>query len=64
MMSNSRDDITQIIANVGRQKEIETIRIYNKQGRIMYANRTSEVDRGAPSKTRRVISATNTIHPA
>lgn len=45
MMSNSRDDITQIIANMGRQEEIETIRIYNKQGQIMYANRGAEVNR-------------------
>ena len=30
MMLNSRDDINQIINNIGGQKEIETIRIYNK----------------------------------
>ncbi len=34
MMLNSRDDINQIINNIGRQKEIETIRIYNKEGEI------------------------------
>lgn len=45
MMLNSRDDITQIIANIGKQKEIENIRIYNKAGEIKFSNRTAEVDR-------------------
>jgi histidine kinase len=44
MMLNSRDDINQIINNIGRQKEIETIRIYNKNGEIKFSNRTSEID--------------------
>jgi len=44
MMSNSRDDINQIITNIGKQKEIETIRIYNKEGQIKYSNQPSEVD--------------------
>jgi histidine kinase len=45
MMLNSRDDITQIIANIGKQEEIENIRIYNKAGEIKFSNRTDEVDR-------------------
>jgi histidine kinase len=45
MMLNSRDDITQIIANIGKQRGIENIRIYNKQGQIKYSNREDEVDR-------------------
>ncbi len=44
MMLNSRDDINQIIQNIARQKEIETIRIYNKQGQIKFSNRPDEVD--------------------
>ncbi len=44
MMLNSRDDITQIIANIGKQKEIENIRIYNKAGEIKFSKRVSEVD--------------------
>ena len=44
MMLNSRDDINQIINNIGRQKEIETIRLYNKEGQIKFSNLTSEVD--------------------
>jgi histidine kinase len=44
MMLNSRDDINQIINNIGRQKEIETIRIYNKQGQIKFSNQSSELE--------------------
>jgi histidine kinase len=44
MMLNSRDDINQIIKNIGRQESIETIRIYNKNGQIKFSNRTAEVD--------------------
>ncbi len=44
MMLNSRDDINQIINNIGRQKEIETIRIYNKGGKIKYSNQPTEID--------------------
>ncbi len=45
MMLNSRDDIKQIIANIGKQKDIESMRIYNKAGEIKYSNRTNDVDR-------------------
>jgi histidine kinase len=44
MMLNSRDDINQIIKNIGKQPEIENIRIYNKEGQIKFSNRTAEVD--------------------
>ena len=44
MMLNSRDDIYQIIQNIGKQPEIENIRIYNKEGQIKFSNRRSEVD--------------------
>ncbi len=44
MMLNSRDDINQIINNIGRQVAIETIRIYNKGGQIKFSNRTAEVE--------------------
>jgi histidine kinase len=44
MMLNSRDDINEIISNIGRQKDIENIRIYNKQGQIKFSNRPAEVD--------------------
>ncbi|MCP3953876.1 MAG: cell wall metabolism sensor histidine kinase WalK, partial [Desulfobacterales bacterium] len=44
MMLNSRDDINQIIQNIGKQPEIEKIRIYNKEGMIKFSNRPAEVD--------------------
>jgi histidine kinase len=44
MMLNSRDEINQITTNIGRQKEIENIRIYNKEGQIKFSSRTEEVD--------------------
>jgi histidine kinase len=44
MMLNSRDDINQIITNIGRQEDIETIRLYNKEGQIKFSNRMTEVD--------------------
>jgi histidine kinase len=44
MTLNSRDDLTQIIANIGRQEDIENVRIYNKQGEIKFSNRASEVE--------------------
>jgi len=44
MMLNSRDDINQIITNIGKLPEIKNIRIYNKSGEIKYSNSLSEVD--------------------
>jgi len=44
MMLNSRDDINQITKNIARQKGIENIRIYNKEGQIKFSNSTEEVD--------------------
>jgi histidine kinase len=45
MMLNSRDDINQIITNIGRLHEIRNIRIFNKQGAIKFSNSPEEVDR-------------------
>ncbi len=45
MMLNSRDEIKQNINNIGRQNEINNIRIYNKQGEIKFSNHPEEVDR-------------------
>ena len=44
MTLNSWGDINQFINNIGRQKEIETIRIYNKEGQIKFSNQTSELE--------------------
>ncbi len=44
MMLNSREDINEIIKNIGRQQGIENVRIYNKQGQIKFSNKSEEVD--------------------
>ena len=44
MLLNSRDDIRQIIQNVGRQPGIESIRIYNKRGEVKFSKNSFEVD--------------------
>ena len=44
MMINSRDDITQIIRNIGKQEGIQKIRIYNRSGKITYSTKAGEMD--------------------
>jgi histidine kinase len=44
MMLNSRAEINEIINNIGQQREIEAIRIYNKEGIIKFSNDIREVD--------------------
>ena len=43
MMRNQRHELTEIIENIGMQPGIDLVRIYNKQGRIMFSTRTDEV---------------------
>jgi histidine kinase len=45
MMLNSSEDIDRIIRNISRQKEIEFIRIYNKDGLVRFSNRETEIGR-------------------
>jgi len=44
MLHNLRDDITQIIRNIAKEKKLENIRIYNKNGEIKFSNTPAEVD--------------------
>ena len=44
MMLNSRNDINQIINNIGKQPEIKNIRLYNKEGKVIYSNSSSKID--------------------
>jgi len=44
MMLNAREDLNQIISNVGKQEGILAIRVYNKEGQIKFSNIPSEVD--------------------
>jgi histidine kinase len=42
MMFNARDDINQIINNMGRLEGLEHVRIYNKAGKITFSNMAEE----------------------
>jgi len=44
MMINSRDDLNQIITNIGSVKDIQAVRIYNKSGQIKFSNLPAEKD--------------------
>ena len=44
MMLNSRDDITQIIKNMGKQEGIKSIRIYNKAGQTSYSSNPGKAE--------------------
>jgi histidine kinase len=44
MMLNSRDEINQIINNIARLREVQSIRIYNKEGAIKFSNHSQEME--------------------
>ena len=45
MMHNLRKDINRIIKNIGKEKDIEHVRIYNKAGQIKFSNQNVEIGR-------------------
>ena len=45
MMNNLRDDLTLIIKRIAKEKKLENIRIYNKDGQIKFSNNDAELDR-------------------
>ncbi|NQT68175.1 MAG: PAS domain S-box protein [Desulfobacteraceae bacterium] len=45
MMHNLRKDINRIINNIGKEKNIEHVRIYNKGGQIKFSNHNAEIGR-------------------
>ncbi len=53
MMLDSEDDIKENIKNISKQEEIKNIRVYNKEGRIVFSNFPDEVgtiiDRRSPA---------------
>ena len=51
MMNNLRDDITRIIKNIATEKDLENIRIYNKEAQIKFSNKDAELDRMTNIKT-------------
>ena len=64
MMLNSRDEITQIINNIGKQEEVVNLRIYNKDGQIKFSNRESEVDQTTNIKAEACYICHRTDPPA
>lgn len=44
MMQNRREDVDEILRSIAREADIEGIRVYNKQGEVMFA--TAAEDRG------------------
>jgi len=44
MMTNSRNDLHQIISNIGQQENIKQLHIYNKSGQIKFANKRSDLE--------------------
>jgi histidine kinase len=43
MLRNQRDNMHQIIQAIGQQEGVEAVRVFNKQGRIMYSSRAQEI---------------------
>jgi histidine kinase len=43
MMLNERDDINQIICNIGRLNGLKHVRIYNKEGKVQFSNLADEL---------------------
>lgn len=50
MMLNSRDDINRIVHNIGLQREIESVRVFNKDGVIKFSADRSEIDQATNIK--------------
>lgn len=45
MLNDDREALSNLIANVGAQEEVEHVRIFNKKGRIAFSSEPREVDR-------------------
>jgi two-component system NtrC family sensor kinase len=45
MLHNNREAINRMIGNIGEQKGIEMVRIFNKEGKIMFSNKKGEISK-------------------
>jgi histidine kinase len=43
MLKNQRDNLHEIINAIGEQEGVEAVRVFNKQGRIMFSSREAEI---------------------
>ena len=51
MLKSDRDMLSNIICNVGQQKGVEHVRIFNKKGLIMFSEDPTELNRFVDKKT-------------
>ncbi len=51
MLKHDRDTLSQIISNIGQQKGVEHVRIFNKKGLIMFSADPMELNRFVDKKT-------------
>ncbi|MBI9110849.1 PAS domain S-box protein [Maridesulfovibrio ferrireducens] len=51
MMLDSEEDIKEVIQNISKQREIKSIRIYNKKGQIVFSNKPAEINTVVDLKT-------------
>jgi len=64
MMLNSRDDLHQIVTNVGRQEGIKHLRIYDGSGYIKFTNTPGEADSRTKITERECQSCHKTTPPS
>lgn len=43
MLLNSREELAEIVKNIGSQQDIASIRVYNKEGEVMFSGKPEEV---------------------
>jgi histidine kinase len=43
MLLNARDELAEIVKNIGDQRDIVSIRVYNKEGEVMFSGNRTEV---------------------
>lgn len=44
MLKNSRDDLTSTIMSIGKEQDIDGVRIYNKKGKVSFSNNSKELN--------------------
>ncbi len=63
MLLNRREDVHEIIKTIGTEKDVKSIRIYNKQGTIIFSTDSSEILKQANLKTDACIVCHNSAVP-
>jgi len=63
MLLNRREDVHQIINTIGTEKDVKGIRIYNKQGTIIFSTDSTEVNRNVDVTAEACIVCHNASTP-